>query len=62
MQNTVELFKESGYVHLKDFLDLENCKQLTQELNKYIERGETTKDDQCPVSEAIHGTVHLIIY
>jgi hypothetical protein len=57
MQNTVELFKESGYVHLKDFLDLENCKQLTQELNKYIERGETTKDEQCPVSEAVHGTV-----
>jgi hypothetical protein len=57
MQNTVELFKESGYVHLKDFLDLENCKQLTQELNKYIERGETTKDPQCPVSEAVHGTV-----
>jgi hypothetical protein len=57
MQNTVELFKQNGYVHLKGFLDLDNCKELTQELNKYIEQGKTTKDTQCPLSEAVHGTI-----
>ena len=51
------MFDKNGYVHLKGFLDLDNCKKLTQELNKYIERGETTKDPQCPISEAVHGTV-----
>ena len=50
-------FDKNGYVHLKGFLDEDNCKELTQELNKYIERGETTKDPQCPISEAVHGTV-----
>ena len=54
--DTVKLFADNGYVHLKGFLDEDNCRELTQELNKYIERGETTKDPQCPVSEAIHGT------
>jgi hypothetical protein len=49
-------FDKNGYVHLKGFLDLNNCKELTQELNKYIERGETNKDPQCLLSEAIHGT------
>ena len=54
--DTVQQFADNGYVHLKGFLDEDNCRELTQELNKYIERGETTKDPQCPVSEAIHGT------
>jgi hypothetical protein len=55
--DTVKHFADHGYVHLKGFLDEDNCRELTQELNKYIERGETTKDEQCPVSEAIHGTL-----
>jgi predicted 2-oxoglutarate/Fe(II)-dependent dioxygenase YbiX len=50
-------FDKNGYVHLKEFLDLDNCKELTKELNKYIEEGKTNKDPQCPISEAIHGTV-----
>ena len=54
--DTVKQFADNGYVHLKGFLDEDNCRELTQELNKYVERGETTKDSQCPVSEAIHGT------
>lgn len=54
--DTVKLFEQHKYVHLKGFLDQDNCKELTQELNKYIERGATTKDEQCPKSEAVHGT------
>ena len=49
-------FDKNGYVHLKSFLDEDNCKELTDELNKYVLHGETTKDEQCPTSEAIHGT------
>jgi predicted 2-oxoglutarate/Fe(II)-dependent dioxygenase YbiX len=55
--DTVQQFKDQGYVYLPGFLDTDNCRELTQELNKYIERGETTKDPQCPISEAVHGTV-----
>lgn len=54
--DTVQHFKDQGYVYLPGFLDIDNCRELTQELNKYIERGETTKDPQCPLSEAVHGT------
>lgn len=50
-------FDKNGYVHLKGFLDEQNCNELTQELKRYIEKGETTKDPQCPLSEAVHGTV-----
>lgn len=49
-------FDKYGYVHLKDFLDKDNCKQLTDELYKYVEQGKTEHDVQCPISEAIHGT------
>jgi hypothetical protein len=54
--DTHELFSKHGYVHLRSFLDENNCRELTQELNKYVERGETSNDPQCPKSEAIHGT------
>jgi len=50
-------FDKNGYVHLKGFLDEDNCTELTNELYKYIEQGETKKDSQCPLSEAVHGTV-----
>lgn len=57
MQNTIELFKQNGYVHLKDFLDKDNCLELTQALNEYIKQNKSHKDDQCPISEAIHGCI-----
>jgi predicted 2-oxoglutarate/Fe(II)-dependent dioxygenase YbiX len=44
-----------GYVHLQDFLNKENCAQLTDELKKLVEEGKTAKDTQCPLSEAVHG-------
>lgn len=54
--DSIQQFKDNKYVHLKSFLDTDTCKQLTEELNGYISRGETTKDPQCPISEAVHGT------
>jgi hypothetical protein len=48
MQNTVESFKQNGYVHLKDFLDLDNCKELNKHIKDLVAQGKTTKDPQCP--------------
>ena len=53
--DTVLEFKEKGYVHLKGFLHLDSCKELAKELKKLVEQGKTTKDPQCPLSEAVHG-------
>ena len=51
------MFKEDGYVHLKGFLDLQNCYELTNVLKQLVDEKKTTNDKQCPLSEAIHGTV-----
>lgn len=53
--DTIKQFEENGYVHLKDFLDKENCRELTNELKKLVNKGLTVNDKQCPKSEAIHG-------
>ena len=55
--NTVLEFKEKGYVHLKDFLHKDSCKELSKELKRLVDQKKTVKDEQCPKSEAIHGTV-----
>jgi len=55
--NTIQEFKEKSYVHLKDFLDKDNCKQLTDELKKLVTQNKTINDPQCPLSEAVHGAV-----
>jgi hypothetical protein len=44
-----------GYSHLSGFLDKDNCAELTAELKRIVAEGKTTKDLQCPLSEAIHG-------
>jgi len=48
-------FEVNKYVHLPEFLNKENCAQLVDELRRLIADGKTTKDDQCPLSQAIHG-------
>lgn len=49
-------FDKNGYVHLKEFLDLDNCKELTNVLKELVNQKKTEHDEQCPKSEAIHGT------
>jgi len=56
MIESVQIFKDKGYVHLKNFLDKTNCKQLADELKRLVKENKTVKDEQCPLSEAIHGT------
>ena len=48
-------FEVNKYVHLPEFLDKDNCAQLVTELRKLVDAGKTTKDEQCPLSQAIHG-------
>jgi predicted 2-oxoglutarate/Fe(II)-dependent dioxygenase YbiX len=55
--DTILEFKEKGYVHLKNFLHLDSCKELAKELKRLVEGKKTIKDEQCPLSEAIHGTI-----
>jgi predicted 2-oxoglutarate/Fe(II)-dependent dioxygenase YbiX/alkylated DNA repair dioxygenase AlkB len=55
MCEQMSVFAAKGYVRLKEFLDKENCAQLTDELKKLVASGDTTKDEQCPKSQAIHG-------
>lgn len=53
--NTVQEFQNKGYVHLKSFLPVNSCQELTDELNKLVQEQKTVKDSQCPLSEAVHG-------
>jgi len=53
--NTIQEFKEKGYVHLKSFLPEHTCKELTDELNRLVKEQKTINDPQCPKSQAVHG-------
>jgi hypothetical protein len=53
--NTIQEFKNKGYVHLKDFLPKHTCQELTDELHRLVQEQKTIKDPQCPLSEAVHG-------
>lgn len=50
-----EQFKNDGYAHLKNALDKQSCEVLTNELKALVETKKTVKDEQCPLSEAVHG-------
>lgn len=55
MCEQMNILTAQGYVHLPEFLDKENCAQLTEELKALVTKGATTKDVQCPKSQAVHG-------
>jgi predicted 2-oxoglutarate/Fe(II)-dependent dioxygenase YbiX len=57
MCNQLSQLTIEKYVHLKGFLDIENCKELTAELKRLVDQQETVKDTQCPKSEAVHGAM-----
>lgn len=57
MCNQLSQFTIEKYVHLKGFLDIENCKELTVELKRLVAQQITVKDSQCPKSEAVHGAL-----
>ena len=57
MCNQMSQFTIEKYVHLKGFLDIGNCNELTAELKRLVSQQVTVKDSQCPKSEAIHGAM-----
>jgi len=48
--NYSETFNSKGYVHLPNFLDSDCCRQYTYEFKALIDKGEGTRDPQCPLS------------
>jgi hypothetical protein len=55
--NTIQEFQNKGYVHLKDFLPLHTCQELTDELKRLVAEQKTINDPQCPLSQAVHGAL-----
>ena len=49
-------FDKNGYVHLEGFLNKNNCEQLTTIIKQLVAEDKTVKDEQCPLSEAVHGS------
>lgn len=56
MMNTIELFEKNRYVHLKDFLDVNSCNELTAALKEDIDK-RGWNDIQCPGSKSIRDSV-----
>jgi len=52
---TIQEFKDNGYVHLKNVLDEQSCKNLTEYLKNLDNQQQTIQDSQCPKSQAVHG-------
>jgi len=48
-------FEVDRYVHLKNVISKEDCNKLVEQLKELVANQKTTKDPQCPLSEAIHG-------
>jgi len=57
MCDQLSQFVVEKYVHLKDFLDKDNCRDLTNVLKQLVAEQGTVKDSQCPTSEAVHGAM-----
>ena len=57
MCDQLSQFVVEKYVHLKDFLDKDNCRDLTNVLKGLVAEQKTVKDSQCPTSEAVHGAM-----
>lgn len=55
MCDALSQFAVQKYVHLPEFLDKDNCAQLTAELRKLVAEKDTFQDPQCPMSESVHG-------
>lgn len=55
MCNELSQFFVEKYVHLKGFLDIEKCNQLTKNLVELVAKQKTNEDLNCPKSQAIYG-------
>lgn len=53
--DTIEFFEKNGYVVLSGALSKDECKKLTDHMFDLQKQGKTTKDEQCPLSDAVYG-------
>ena len=53
----MQKFEEHKYLYIPNFVDKDDCTQLTTELKNLVEQGKTVQDPQCPLSEAVHGAL-----
>jgi predicted 2-oxoglutarate/Fe(II)-dependent dioxygenase YbiX len=55
MCDALSQFTVQGYTHLQQFINKDDCAQLTDVLKMLVAQKQTTNDTQCPLSEAVHG-------
>jgi predicted 2-oxoglutarate/Fe(II)-dependent dioxygenase YbiX len=55
MCDPLSQFTVQGYTHLQQFINKDDCAQLTDVLKKLVAQKQTISDAQCPLSEAVHG-------
>ena len=53
--NSQQYFEQNKYVLLERALSSEICQELTQHMFDLHNQGKTTRDDQCPLSDAVYG-------
>jgi len=53
--NIVDDFNEKHYVVIKDVLDPDFLQKSIDYFFKLVESNQTTKDDQCPISDSVYG-------
>lgn len=53
--NFKDKFEVDKYICLKNVLSKDDCSKVVTRLKELIESNQTTKDPQCPISEAVHG-------
>lgn len=52
-----ELFNKEGYINLPGFLNKDSCKELADVLKSLVENKLAIKDNQCPLSESVYGSI-----
>jgi len=58
MSEHMDVLSAQEYVHLPDFLDKENCAELTEILQEIVSGGAAVSDIQCPKSQSVgHSAV-----
>ncbi len=55
--NVIEMFKMQNYIKIDNVLDRNSCKALTWNFEKFIEQGQTVKDEQCTRSDSAYAFV-----
>lgn len=53
--NPAEYFKNNKYIYLSNVVSRKTCEDLTNYMFSLYEKGDLTKDQQCPLSDSVYG-------